>query len=55
MPLEVRELIIKTTVDDQATGQSQSATTESNSEDKAAIVQLCVEKVLEIIKEKQER
>jgi len=57
MPVEVRELIIKATVGQEpATGASQ-ATPGANNEmtPSQEIIQTCVEKVLEIIKEKLER
>lgn len=60
MPLEIRELIIKTTVDNNggkmsgngsgmAGGQADTQTQQEN------MVNICVEKVLEILKEKTER
>lgn len=57
MPVEIRELIIKTTVGQEpATGASQ-ATPGANNEmtPSQEIIQACVEKVLEIIKDKLER
>lgn len=59
MPLEIRELIIKATVDDNGTAEGSAA---DNADHNASlqsqqdtIVNLCVEKVLEILKEKSER
>lgn len=57
MPLEIRELVIKTSISDN--GQTQVAN--SGSEDSGgtgnqdAIVAACVEQVLAILKEKEER
>ena len=59
MPLEIRELIIKATVDNNGSGQSgpangaQSGNGEQNQVE--TVVNLCVEKVLEILKEKSGR
>ena len=57
MPVEVRELIIKATVGQEpATGPSQSTPGANNEMTPSQeIIQTCVEKVLEIIKEKLER
>lgn len=57
MPVEVRELIIKATVGQEpATGASQSTPGANNEMTPSQeIIQTCVEKVLEIIKEKLER
>ena len=55
MPIEIKELHIKATVnenlDSSATTDNSGLGTQSNDH----LIQLCVEKVLEIIKEKQER
>ncbi len=56
MPLEVRELVIKATIVSEASasaGQGSGSSGEGGGS--AEIVQLCVEKVLEILKEKNER
>jgi len=59
MPLEIRELIIKATVDNNGSGQGapanggQSGNSEQNQVE--TVVNLCVEKVLEILKEKSGR
>jgi len=59
MPLEIRELIIKATVDNNGSGQggaangNQSGNSEQNQVE--TVVNLCVEKVLEILKEKSGR
>lgn len=56
MPIEIRELVINATVDQAATahpsGTSGSSSNVSGSEE---IIKACVDKVLEIIKEKMER
>lgn len=59
MPLEVRELVIKATVDNGNSGSENSGlASDSGSADTVQtedLVNLVVEKVLEIIKEKSER
>ncbi len=59
MPLEIRELIIKATVDDNIATESNSGdgsqSTEPLHNQQENLVNLCVEKVLEILKEKSER
>jgi len=55
MPLEVRELVIKAQV---GSNMSSQGTVENNHPDHNSnedMIQQCVEKVLEIIKEKSER
>jgi hypothetical protein len=58
MPIEIRELTIKVTVDQpnpqekQSTGGGQG---EGSKEDKDAILSQCVEQVLNIIQSKKER
>jgi hypothetical protein len=58
MPIEIRELVIKATVAQentaapQATATSQSGNANSSQEQ---IINLCVEKVLEILKSKNQR
>ena len=59
MPLEIRELVIKATLDAEA-GKSQKNSGgqhsgANNTDAQQVIVNLCVQKVLEILKEKQER
>lgn len=56
MPIEIRELVIKAAISEETEsggGGSNRAGEEQASTD--AIVRACVEKVLEIIKEKSER
>lgn len=54
MPIEIRELVIKTTVD--PNGAQQGAPSQSGStEEKQALIQECVDQVMEILKEKSER
>lgn len=58
MPVEVRELIIKATIaQEDASGSSSTAASSAINGDSPseAIIKLCVEKVLEILKEKDER
>ena len=58
MPLEIRELVIKASVNDgehgQNSNQSQAANYTDNS-DRADIIAACVEQVLAILKEQSER
>ena len=57
MPIEVRELVIKATVTQEpGSGAAPGDTTSNNSvTDKEEIINTCVEKVLDILKEKMER
>jgi len=59
MPLEIRELIIKATIETDSgkstsTNAAQSSGT-NGTDPQEMLINLCVEKVLEILKEKQER
>ena len=55
MPIEIRELVIKATVSD-SSGDGRNSSNNGNAADaKEADVNLIVEKVLEILKEKSER
>jgi len=57
MPIEVRELVITATVTQEVTngnGNAQSSSA-SNTNPTAEMINICVEKVLEILKEKHER
>jgi len=57
MPIEVRELVIKATVtQDASPGASPGGETVNNAvPEKEEIINACVEKVLEILKQKTER
>lgn len=59
MPLEIRELVIKATVGSGGNAQNGGNTEGGNGGDWAttsdAFINICVEKVLEILKEKAER
>ena len=62
MPIEIRELHIKAVVDgggetkgDAVASQSESKTEQQSEGNTDQLIDLCVEKVLEIIKEKRER
>ncbi|MFT3910803.1 MAG: DUF5908 family protein [Ferruginibacter sp.] len=57
MPIEIRELVIKATVNqDGATGsQAGSASPASGETPNETLINTCVEKVLQILKEKNER
>lgn len=54
MPLEIRELIIKASVGDGG-GTAEPAAPDQSETDSEYLVNLCVEKVLEILKDKMER
>ena len=57
MPLEIKELHIKATLSDsnQGNGRGGSDIERGNNSSKEEIVSMCVEKVLEILKDKKER
>ncbi len=57
MPVEIRELVIKATVEQNSGAASGAAgsSTGSNSTPGEDMIKTCVEKVLEILKEKNER
>ena len=57
MPIEIKELIIKTVVDNTAAAQNQQQGTANNqpADNKENLVNLCIEQVMEIIKNKNER
>lgn len=61
MPIEIRQLIIRATVTDEAGNQSKPATGAESSggsrkrPDSQALVAECVEQVMEILREQQER
>ncbi|XZF12939.1 DUF5908 family protein [Chitinophagaceae bacterium MMS25-I14] len=58
MPIEIRELYIKVTVDDPTPGardNSSSASTPGSNTANDAIVEKCIEQVMDIINNKKER
>ena len=61
MPIEIKELQIRVQISDPATSGASSsnpnagATPQSSGMSEEEMVQLCVEKVLEVLKEKEER
>ena len=58
MPIEIRELHIKVTVNQPSQGQQQTATPSTGGkadDDKEAIISQCVDEILEIIDNKKER
>ena len=56
MPIEIKELVIKAVVDEsESTRNTQSSISEISEDQVEQIVSLCVDKVLDIIKEKNER
>ena len=56
MPIEVRELIIKAEVAHRDGGNRESSeSSSSGTQDQEAIIKACVERIMEILKEKMER
>ncbi|SHJ76969.1 hypothetical protein SAMN02745165_03130 [Malonomonas rubra DSM 5091] len=55
MPLEVRELVIRGVVEGSQSTQQESETSDAPREERQQIVSDCVEQVLEILKNRQER
>ena len=56
MPIEIRELVIRASVSQEVSGGSNSSNDAGSSSTLAPdIVNICVEKVLEIIRDKNER
>ncbi|BAZ01008.1 hypothetical protein NIES37_50060 [Tolypothrix tenuis PCC 7101] len=57
MPIEIRELVIKTSINDGEAGQNKTSGTQgkNGANDQDAIIAACVEQVLAILKEKSER
>ncbi|HEX8113241.1 MAG TPA: DUF5908 family protein [Kofleriaceae bacterium] len=55
MPIFVDEVVISVDVDNPAAGGARPGSGSSGSEDKQALVAECVERVLEILAQKQER
>lgn len=53
MPIEIKELIIRATVDDQA--KKVQNTRQTSDEEKTELVEECVEQVLEILRRERER
>ena len=55
MPLEIRELVIRATVNEAGAGGQTNPNSANSADSKEADVNLIVEKVLEILKEQSER
>ena len=55
MPLEIRELVIKAQVGNEMNSDGSVERNDSSYANQEEVVKQCVEKVLEIIKEKMER
>lgn len=59
MPIEIKELVIKATVDNQTAANRQSTRRGSGSSntniDQQAIIDACIEQVLQILRDKAER
>jgi len=55
MPIEIKELVVKATVQPQNESSSSSSASESMQSMKEQIIQDCLEKVAQMIKERNER
>ena len=56
MPIEVRELVIKATVSEDGSGGSAGGASQGGQTDPGEeMINICVEKILQILKEKNER
>ncbi len=55
MPVEVRELIIKGVIASGEGGNSGGASSSGTTQSQDEVIKACVEKVLEVLKEKTER
>lgn len=55
MPVEVRELIIKATINQEPASASAATAHQADGQGQEEIIKICVEKVLEIIKDKHGR
>jgi len=55
MPLEIKELHIKATVSGKNRNASNTASGQSSNDDKEAIIQTCIEKVMQMLKDKEAR
>ena len=51
MPIEIKELIIRATIEEQAKGDKK----QPPSEEKAVLIEACVEQVLDILRKERER
>ncbi|MEM8525022.1 MAG: DUF5908 family protein [Bacteroidota bacterium] len=55
MPIEVKEIHIKVAVEENNTASGNSSASSGSGESKEEIVTACVEQVLQILKDKEER
>lgn len=55
MPVEIKELVIKTVAMSEPTGSSPNAPRSLTPEEKEAIIDECVKQILRILKKSQER
>jgi len=55
MPIEVRELVIRAVVEGNQSSQQESSAPDALQQERQQIISECVEQVLEILKERQER
>jgi hypothetical protein len=53
MPIEIKELVIRANVQEQAPEQAQGGALDENA--KAALLEECVEQVMELLKQQNER
>lgn len=54
MPIEIKELLIRTKVDESGGGAAEQASTGSDA-DRQAIVAQCVDQVMQLLRDKDER
>ncbi len=55
MPIEIKELIIRATVDDGSGKKKDPGTKKQSDEARARLIEECVEQVLEILRKEKER
>lgn len=55
MPIEIFELVIKATIQQEKEGSNAPSSGGGNSNNKEQIIKECVEQVLQLLKEKEER
>ena len=55
MPIEIRELIIKASIDQRGAGEEATGGSDSKSTDTEGIIADCVEQVMEILRNQSER
>jgi hypothetical protein len=55
MPVEIKELVIKAVVDENGNHTSSSTSGSQDGGSQDAVIKICVEKVLEILKDQKDR